>query len=207
MPTPTATVRSAKTVREKVVSQTAMSVLERRRMDGDLAPLAHVVGDDEEDGGEGGERDEAGQGRGDEKDGEQGEGVDHAGDGGVRAGADVGGGAGDGAGGGDASEERGGDVGDALRDELHVGVVVIAAHAVGDDGGEEAFDGGEQGDGEGGGKQRENVTPRKLGRAKWGRPWGMPPNLVPMVSMGRWKSGDGGGGERAARRWSRECGG
>jgi hypothetical protein len=35
---------------------------------GDLAPLAHVVGDDEEDGGEGGEGDEAGERRGEQQD-------------------------------------------------------------------------------------------------------------------------------------------
>ena len=28
---------------------------------------------------------------------------------------------------------------------------------------------------------------RKLGRVKWGKPCGMPPNLLPMVSTGRWK--------------------
>ena len=70
--------------------------------------------------------------------------MDHSGDGREGAGADVGRGAGDGAGGGDASEERRGDVGDALRYKFHVGVVAVAAHAVGDDGGEQAFDGGEQ---------------------------------------------------------------
>jgi len=43
---------------------------------GDFAPLAHVVGDDKENGSKGGQRDVAGQGRGDEQD--------------QRAGADVG---------------------------------------------------------------------------------------------------------------------
>ncbi len=77
--------------------------------------------------------------------------MDHSGDGGEGAGADVGRGAGDGAGGGDASKERRDDVGDSLGYELHVGVVAVAAHAIGDDGGEQAFDCGEKGDGEGGG--------------------------------------------------------
>ena len=75
--------------------------------------------------------------------------MDHSGDGGERAGADVGCGAGDGSGGGDASEERRGDIGYALGYEFHVGVVAIAAHAIGDDGGEQAFNCGEKGDGEG----------------------------------------------------------
>ena len=69
--------------------------------------------------------------------------VDDSGDWGERAGADVGGGAGDGAGGGDAAEERRGDVGDALRDQFDVGVVVVAAHAIRYDGGEQAFDRGQ----------------------------------------------------------------
>ena len=97
---------------------------------------------------------------------EQRERVDHAGDGGARAGADVGGGAGDGAGGGDAAEERRDDVGDALGDEFDVGVVAVAAHAVGDDGGEQAFDGGEQGDGEGGGQEREDVLGVEVGKCE-----------------------------------------
>ena len=75
--------------------------------------------------------------------------MDHSGDGGERAGADVRRGASDGSGGGDASEERRGDVGYSLGYEFHVGVVAIAAHTIGYDGGEEAFDRGEKGDREG----------------------------------------------------------
>ena len=148
-PTATATVRSAKTVSAKVTSQTEMAAEVEAEDAADLAPLAHVVGDDEEHGGEGGERDIAGERRGDKQDAEQREGVDHAGDRRARAGADVGGGAGDGAGGGDAAEERRDDVGDALGDEFDVGVVAVAGHAVGNDGGEHAFKRGQHGDGEG----------------------------------------------------------
>ena len=50
------------------MNQTAMSVFGEAEDGADLAPLAHVVGDDEEHGGQGGQRDEAGQRRGDEQD-------------------------------------------------------------------------------------------------------------------------------------------
>jgi pyruvate/2-oxoglutarate dehydrogenase complex dihydrolipoamide acyltransferase (E2) component len=83
--------------------------------------------------------------------------VDHSGDGGARAGADVGCGAGDGSGGGDAAEEGRDEVGDALRDQLHVGVVAVAGHAVRDHGGEQAFDRGKHGDGEGRRQEAEDM--------------------------------------------------
>ena len=92
--------------------------------------------------------------------------MDHAGDRGARAGADVGRGAGDGAGGGNAAEERRGDVGDALGDEFDVGVVAVAGHAVGDDGGEHAFKRGQQRDGEGRGNQRQNVLGVEVGNGE-----------------------------------------
>ena len=149
-----------------MTSQTEMAVEVEAEDGADLVPLAHVVGDDKEHGGEGGEGDVAGQGRGDEQDAEQGEGVDDAGDGGARAGADVGGGAGDGAGGGDAAEERGDDVGDALGDEFDVGVVAVAGHAVGDDGGEHAFKRGEHGDGEGRGDEGQDVLGVEVGNGE-----------------------------------------
>jgi hypothetical protein len=47
----------------------------------DLVPFAHVVGDDQEDGAEAGERDEAGERRGEEQDERRVSGVDDAGDG------------------------------------------------------------------------------------------------------------------------------
>ena len=123
----------------------------------DFVPLAHVPGDDEEDGGESGEGDVAGQGRSDDEDGEEGDGVDHAGEGGACAGADVGGGAGDGSGGGDAAEEGRDDVGDALGNEFDVGVVAVAGHAVCDNGREHGLQRGEHGDSEGGGDEGDDV--------------------------------------------------
>jgi hypothetical protein len=93
---------------------------------GYLVPLAHVVADDHEDGGEDAERNEPGVRRGKEQHGEDGERMHHAGDGRLRTGANVGGGAGDGASGGKAAEERREDVGDALGDEFDAWVVAIA---------------------------------------------------------------------------------
>ena len=49
-------------------------------------------------------------------------------------------------GGRDAAEQRRRDVGDALRDQLHVGAVPPADHAVGDDRGEQRLDRAEQRD-------------------------------------------------------------
>jgi hypothetical protein len=120
---------------------------------------------------------------------EEGEGVDDAGDGGVRAGADVGGGAGDGAGGGHAAEEGRDDVGDALGDEFHVGVVAVAGHAVRNYCGKKTFDGGEHGDGEGGGEQRQDVDAVEVGRAKWGKPRGDAAELGADGLDRRWKDG------------------
>ena len=38
----------------------------------------------------------------------------------------------------------------------------------------------------------------KSGIAKGGRPPGMPPNLLPIVSTGRWKTADGDGADSTA---------
>ena len=61
---------------------------------------------------------------------------------------DVGHCAGDGAGGGYAAEERRGEVGNALRHQLGVGVVVVADDAVGNGGREQRLNGSEHSDGE-----------------------------------------------------------
>ena len=122
--------------------------------------------------------------------------MDHAGDGRARAGADVGGGAGDGAGGGNAAEERRDNVGDALCDELHVGVVVVAAHAVGDDGGEKAFDRGEHGDGEGRGQQGRNVGGVEAGQGEVGKAAGNAAELGADGFDGQMEDGGDGGGEQ-----------
>src|SRR5690606_38680225 len=65
----------------------------------------------------------------------------------------VGGGASQCAGGGDASKQRGDDVADALGDEFVVGIVLGSGHAVGNDCGEQRFDGAEHRDGQRGGGQ------------------------------------------------------
>ncbi len=121
------------------------------------APLGHAEGDAHEDGGEAGEGDVFGEGGGDEDEEEEGGGMDESGDGGACSAADVGGGAGDGSGGGEASHERDDEVGEALTDEFGVRVVAGIGHAVRDGGGEEAFNGPECGDGEGGAHEGAEV--------------------------------------------------
>ena len=79
MPTCTATVRSAKTVRAKVTSQTPMVGPRHLQELRDLPPLAHVVGHHQQDRGQDGERDVPGERGGEQQDGEQGQGVDHPG--------------------------------------------------------------------------------------------------------------------------------
>jgi len=89
-------------------------------------------------------------------------------DGGGRAragtGADVDGRAGDGAGGRHPAEERGGQVGEALPEQLAVGVVAAGVgHAVGDLGRQQALDGREGGDGERGAEQVAHLDSETLG--------------------------------------------
>ena len=69
--------------------------------------------------------------------------------------------------------------------EFDVGVVAVAGHAVGNDGGEHAFKRGEHGDGKGRGDEGQMCSAWKSGMAKGGKPRGMPPNRLPMVSTGR----------------------
>ena len=80
MPTSTATVRSASTVSAEVTIQTDLSAAFEPQYYADLLPFAHVVGDDEENRGQGCERDEPRQ-RGEREDvQQQRQGVDDAGD-------------------------------------------------------------------------------------------------------------------------------
>ena len=145
----------------------------------DFVPLAHVVGDDKEDGGERGERNVAGQRRGDEQDAEQREGVDDAGDGRARAGANVGGGAGDGAGGGNAAEERRDDVGECPERtsstlELWRSPVMPSATTA------ESMlsSAASMATVKAAGMRGRMCSAWKSGKAKGGKPRGMPPNLA-----------------------------
>jgi len=115
MPASTATVRSAKTVSSSVVEPDSDLEFGEAEDLWNLVPLAHVVADDHEDGGEDGERNEAGQRGSEEQDCEDGKRMHHSRNGSLRAGANIGGGARDGAGGGKAAEERGDDVGEPGR--------------------------------------------------------------------------------------------
>ena len=62
------------------------------------------------------------------------EGVQHARYRAAGAGADIGGSAGNSTGCRQASKESGGDIGNSLGDQLHIGTVAAAGHAVGDHG-------------------------------------------------------------------------
>ena len=57
---------------------------------------------------------------------------------------DIGGRAGNGAGDANAAEQRRTDIADALCDQLHIGAMPASRHAVGDDGGQQAFDAAQQ---------------------------------------------------------------
>ncbi len=114
-----------------------------------LLPFGHVPGHDDEDAGECGHRDQLGVRREDQHDEEQDQGVYHAGDGCPPARLDVGRRARNGPCRGDAAKEPRENVGRALCDEFGVGAVPPADHPVGDNGGEQRFDGAEQGNGNG----------------------------------------------------------
>ena len=125
-----------------------MSVFVSFSSSGNLAPVAHVVGHDEQDRREGGQRNEARERRRDEQHDEQRERVNHPGDRRSRAGSDVRGRARDRARGRQPAEQRRRDVRDPLRDQLDVRVVPIAAHPVGDDRRHQRFHRAEERDGE-----------------------------------------------------------
>jgi len=99
----------------------------------DLAPVAHVGGDHEEDRGERGERDEARERRRREEHEEERRRVDHPGDRRPRARPDVRRGPRDRSRRGEATDQRRRDVRHALRHQLHVGVVAVSRHLVGDE--------------------------------------------------------------------------
>jgi hypothetical protein len=130
--------------------------------------LAHVPGHQEEDRREGGDRHVHEQRRRGEQDQEQREAVHQARQGARAAGPYIGGGAGDGAGGGDAAEQRREQVGEALADQLLVGVVLGAGHAVCHHRREQGLDGAEHGDGEGRADELEDAR-QSEGRELEGR--------------------------------------
>src|SRR5271169_497964 len=133
-----------------------------------LAPLAHVVGDDHENSGEHGQRHVTHHWRGEEKDAEQSESVNHTCDRRLSAGADVGGGAGDGAGGGESAKHGRNDVGHPLADKFDVGVMAVVAHTIGDYGRHERFDRAQHGNGESGTEQAVDEVGAKPGYHKMG---------------------------------------
>ena len=132
----------------------------------DLVPLAHVVSHDKEYRSQRSERDVTGQRRRNHENAEQCERMNHAGDGGARASPNVGGSARDGARGGNAAEQRRNNVGESLSDQLDVGVVAVARHAVGNDGREHAFKRCQHSHGESCGNEGQNVLGVEIGNRK-----------------------------------------
>ena len=77
------------------------------------------------------------------------------------AGAIVGGGASDGARDRDAADEGNEKIGESLRDQFGVGIVPVPDHRIGDHGGQQAFERGQQGDRQRGGQQRQDEVGAK----------------------------------------------
>ena len=136
------------------------------------APLAHVVGDAEQDGGNAGHGNQRGVGHQHHQHQHKHQRVYHAGHRRAAAGLDVGGGAGDGAGGGDAAEQGGADVADALCDQLRVGVVVGGHHAVRHHAGQQALDSRQDRNGERAGDHALHGGKRKVRQREAGQPVG-----------------------------------
>ena len=132
-----------------MTSQTAIGFVSRKRI-GNLRPFAHGVGSHHQDGGEHRERDVTRQRSGERYDQQQRGGVDQTRDRRGRAGSNIGRGARDRPGGRQPSEQRRGDVREPLRHQFDVGVVPVAAHAVGDHRRHQRFDGAEHRHGDGG---------------------------------------------------------
>ena len=132
------------------------------------APAAHIVRHHDEHAGQAGHGNVGGQGHEREEDDQQHDGVYDTGHGRASAVVDVGHGPGYGAGTGYAAEERRAEVGHALAYKFLVGVVMVAAHAVGHGGGEQRLDGAEHGDDHGRGQQRTHAVPREVGYGEGG---------------------------------------
>src|SRR5688500_15316980 len=137
-PTFTATTRSTNTLSKKVKSSRERRGAQHARH---VRGVGHVPRHHEQNGGERGQRDVRCE-RSEQQDDQQQE--DRVDDARQRAGgavADIGGGTRDGSRGREAAEQRREDVGRALANELLVGIVARAGHAVGDHGGQQRFDG------------------------------------------------------------------
>ncbi|MDT4852855.1 hypothetical protein FQZ97_871040 [compost metagenome] len=134
--------------------------------------FAHVVGDDEQDRGQGAERNVRGQRRQEQNDQHQGQGMSHTSQWPGGAIADIGGGSGDGAGGGEAAEQWSSQIGNALTDQLLIGVVLGPRHAIGHHGGQQRLDGAQHGNGESRANQFDHARHRDLRPGEGGQPLG-----------------------------------
>ena len=91
-----------------------------------------------------------------------------------------------GSGDGNAAEKGADDVGDPLRHQFLIGIVLVVNHAVRHHRAQERFNGGQQRDGQGGLEQDDGMLSQEnAGKCGAGKPCGMPPNFEPMVSTGR----------------------
>ena len=150
-----------------------------------LAPFAHVVGDDHQDPGERRHRNVTGQRRRKQQHAQQGERMNDSRHRRLCSGANVGRGARDGSRRGQASKHRRNNVGHTLPDQLDVGIVMVIAHAVGNHRRHERLNRAQHRH-----RERRARAVRAPGShasggiTKCGRPLGIPPKRVPIVSTG-----------------------
>ncbi len=163
-PTDTATTMSNTTVRTKQVTSTSTSLRGATRSTcAKCFGLGHVPGDQQQQRRQARHRQVADERRQGDDRGQHRQRVNDRRDRRAGARADVGGRARDGAGGRDAPEERGHDVSDPQRQQLGVGVVAGAGHAVGDHGRQQRLDSAQHG-------HRERArTAARAGRRTTGR--------------------------------------
>ena len=134
------------------------------------AQIAHVVGDHHEHGGESGQRDELDERQQPHGHRHEEQGMHDGGNGRNRARPDVGRGARDGARGRETAEKYRNHVADALRNQLHVGVVPVAGHAVRHHAGQQGFDARQQGDGQRVGEQlADALEGHAVGHGEFGK--------------------------------------
>ena len=133
---------------------------------------------------QGGQRNVAGERRRGDDEQQDEDGMQHARHRPARAGANIGGRAGNRTGDTNAAEKRARDIGEALSDELAIGAMTAAGHAVGDHRRKQALDAAEQSKDSADGSISRNCRAQARASAA-SQAAGMPPKRVPMVSIGK----------------------
>ena len=110
--------------------------------------IHHVPTDDNQNGRQTGQRNVFSGGRQQQHKEQQKDRLHNAGNRGRCTGFEIGGGAGNGAGSGNPHEEDTGNVGNALPDQLGIGIVIIAAHTVNNSCAQQRFNAGKKSDGQ-----------------------------------------------------------